>query len=249
MIHLNSPRGLGDAIHVRAIVLYLLAQGESVTVFTRWPEVFDDLDVTLLPAEEASRHRDLFSARACFQCMVPSVRVLSQFRNACLQAGVYDPIELSIDWIVKNKALLEDVRHKADRPILIFQPLKFAGNPDEEARRPNDDAFRALIAGYGDYFRVKVGHPQFAKDDDALPCDLDLFGKTTVTDAIDIITIADLVCSEPSFLGVLAQAFDKRLVCMFSRRGLRSSVKRVAGVTPQRVFHKTHLTTAVYDEA
>lgn len=45
MIRLNAPKGLGDAIHVRAVVIHLLRQGELVTVFTRWPEVFADLDI------------------------------------------------------------------------------------------------------------------------------------------------------------------------------------------------------------
>lgn len=248
MIWLNSPKGLGDAIHVRAVVLHLLKQGEEITVFTLWPDVFDNLPVSVRPADEAKQHLDLTSARACVQCMVPHIRGLSQFRNVCLQAGILEPIDLDIEWSARNSPLLDGVLSKADRPILIFQPLKRVNNEEDELRRPNVDAFDRLIAGHEDHFTVRIGHPQFVEDM-PIACDLDLFGKLSVTDAIDLVTIADLVCSEPSYLGILAQAFDKKLECLFSARGLRSKVKSVAGATPERLFHKKQKTTAIYDEA
>lgn len=248
MIRINSPRGLGDAIHLRAIVRHLLSIGHEVTVFTRWPEMFGDLPVTVHAADEAIEYRDLISARACFQCRVPQVREMSQFANACLQAGIDQPIDLDIGWAVRNAPLLKDITGRAaGRPILVFQPLKHVSNSNEELLRPDNDAFRALIGSHRDHFKVRVGHPRFVDDDHALPGDLDLVGKTSVTDAIDLVTICDLVCCEPSFLGIAAQAFDKKVICLFSSRALRSTVIKVAGVTPARVFHKPHLSTAVYD--
>lgn len=250
MIKINSPRGLGDAIHVRAIVLHLFSLGENVTVFTRWPDVFADLDgLIILPVEEAGAHRETFSARTCFQCLVPSVRELSQFRGACLQVGIYDPIDLDIRWRARNAALLQKTLQEAGgRPVLLFQPLKRAGNADEEERRPDRGAFRRLVANHPGHFKIKVGHPDFAEDDAGLAADLDLFGRTSISEAIDLATIADVICAEPSFLGILAQAFDKRFTCIFSARALRSGVKKVAGVTPTRIFHRPDLCTAVYDE-
>lgn len=250
MIKINSPRGLGDAIHVRAIVLHLLSLGETVMVFTRWPDVFADIKgLTVLPAERVSEHRDAFGARVCFQCLIPSVRELSQFRSACLQSGILDPIALDIRWRVRSPALLYKTRQKANgRPVLLFQPLKRAGNVDEEERRPDPGAFRRLVAGFDGHFKIKIGHPDFAEDDAGLATDLDLFGRTSISEAIDLATLADAICAEPSFLGIVAQAFDKPFSCLFSTRALTSDVKKVAGATPTRIFHRPDLCTAVYDE-
>lgn len=248
MIRLNAPKGLGDAIHVRAVVIHLLRQGELVTVFTRWPEVFADLDISVRPANEARQYDDVTSARACLQCIVPYIRNLSLFRNVCLQAGIIDAINLDIDWKVKNRALVDEVDALAQRPILIFQPLKTVANEEDEQRRPNSEVFRRLINGHREHFKVKVGNCQFVDDDAALACDLDLFGKLTVTDAIDMVKIADVVCSEPSYLTILGQAFSTKVECLFSVRGLRSNIKSVAGITPERLFHNKHRATAFYDE-
>lgn len=243
MIHINAPRGLGDALHLRAIVLHLLSKGEDVTVFTQWPEVFSDVDVQTLPPDEAVKYPDLFSARACFQCLLPQVRKLSQFRNACLQAGVFEPIELNIQWNVRNSALIDEIKGKR---VLAYQPLKRAKNANDALLRPDRGVLRRLVSERSDCFRVRVGHPEYAEDDDIV-CELDLFGKTTISDVIDLVSVCELTISEPSFLSILAQCFDKRFVCLFSRTASQSSVKKVAGVTPERILEKPHLATVVYD--
>lgn len=248
MIRLNAPKGLGDAIHVRAVVIHLLRQGELVTVFTRWPEVFADLDISVRPADEARQYDDVTSARACLQCIVPYIRNLSLFRNVCLQAGIIDVVDPNIGWTVRNRALVDVVKTLADRPILIFQSLKIVANEEDKQRRPDGEAFRRLINGHREHFKVKLGHSQFVQDDADLACDLDLFDKLTVTDAIDLVKIADVVCSEPSYLTILGQAFSTKVECLFSVRGLRSNIKSVAGITPERLFHNKHRATAFYDE-
>jgi hypothetical protein len=247
MININSPRGLGDALHLRAIVIHLLETGKEVSVFTQWPDVFSDLDVAVQPAEEAVNRPDLFSARACFQCQLPYVRALSQFRNACLQAGVFDAIELNIRWTVRNQTLLDKVKSKAaGKPILIYQPLKRVKNASDGLLRPDRSALRKIVNDRSEFFRVRIGHPDYAEDDE-IERDLDLFGKTTVSDVIDLASICEMTVSEPSFVSVLAQCFDKRFVCLFSSLALQSAVKKVAGVTPQRILEKPHLATVVYD--
>lgn len=248
MLRINAPRGLGDAIHVRAVCLHLLSKGENLCVFTRWPEVFSGLAIDVRAEDEQAGHRDLRSVRACFQCQIPYIRDLSQFRNACMQAGVFEPIELNIGWKIRNSALLKGImRHAGRRPIMCYQPLKVANNADDDERRPSPDVFRRMVNDCADYFRIRLGHPKFTPSDETLECELDLLGKVSVADAIDVVTAASLVCSEASYLGILAQAFKKKFTCLFARRGLESTSLRVAGVTPQRIFHAPELCTAVID--
>jgi hypothetical protein len=246
-IDLNAPKGLGDAIYLRAIVLHLLERGDEPTVFTRWPDVFADIPATVKRVEDVTGAEDLRHAMYCLFCRVPAVRALDQFALACLQAGILEPVALRMDWKIKNDRLVDDIRRRAgSRRILLFQPVKCA-NADQEALRPKQDSFARFIAG-GDGFRVKVGNPAHIRAGDATPCDLDLIGKTSISDVFDVASVIDSIYCEPCFLLPLAEAMDKPVVCMFSRRGLASKVERVYNVTPERLFHKKHLATAVYDE-
>lgn len=248
-VRLNSPKGLGDALHVRVIALYHLKRGADVTVYTKWPEIFSDLDVAVNGKDELPKNGDYDACSACFQCQVPFVRSVSQFRGICLQAGIYEEIDLELAWSVRNHKLIADVRGRSrGLPILFWQPVKQSANDAEAEGRPERAAFASCVNSFSGHFKVKLGHPNFLDDDGSIASDLDLFGRISTTDAIDLISIANLVVCEPSFLGIAAQAFDKRLVCMFSRRGLQSRNKRISGVTPTKIFHKPEISTAIFDD-
>lgn len=244
MVKITSARGLGDALNVRMIVLHHLRNNREVEVYTTWPEIFTDLPVKIRTRDEAVKNTGIDTAATCFQCMVPFVRSISQFRGVCLQAGVYDPIDMDLGWQVRNERLLNDIRRKAGGlSLLFFQPIKKADAGD----RPDRKAFANFVNGFSGFCKVKLGHPDFVMDAPEIQCDINLFGKISVIDAIDALTIADVVLCEPSYLGVAAQAFDKRLVCMFSAAAKTSANKRVSGVTPIKIFHKPEISTAVYD--
>jgi hypothetical protein len=246
---LNSPKGLGDAIYVRAIVLHLLARSADVQVFTPWPAVFDGLPVTIARADAYTDADDLHHAMACLHCRVPWIMELSHFQLVCLQARLGEPVDLRMDWQRRKDALVDRIRNDAaGRPILLYQPQKHSKNPEQKLLRPRRAAFNAMINDRSDCFRVKIGHPSFADEGADLACELDLFGKTSIHDVFDIALASDMIFAEAAcFLPIVAQAMDKPFTCMFARRGMASINKRTAGIQP-RMFHKKHLATTVYDE-
>lgn len=245
---LNASRGLGDALYLRAVVLHLLERKEEVTVFTPWREVFADLPITVKSAKEATGDEDWHHAKPCLHCRMEEMQRLDQFAMCGLQAGITEPVDLRLNWAPKNAELVKSVRrHAMARPILVFQPLKKANNTNEALTRPDAFALRKSLEVRSEYFRVKVGHPTHL-DDDRFPCELDLFGKTSVRDALDICAIADLIVSETSFLTVAAQGMNKNFVCIFSGRGRDSGRHRIMNINPDRIFHKKWLGTAVYDD-
>jgi len=246
-MRLNAPKGLGDAICLRAVALHLVERGEPVQLFTPWPDVFAGLPVIACPPSEIDDDTDLRHVAAC-SCRIERVQALDMFTNAKQRAGVPDA-EFRIDWRIQNKALVLDLKRRAEgRPILVFQPVKRANTPAQAMVRPNADAFGQLIAKQRECFRVKVGHPSFVDDDAHVPCEFDLFGKTSVSDVLDVVSAADRVFSEPCFLALAAQAMNKHLVCMFSTRALASDNPRVGNMRPQRIFHKPRLCMAVWDD-
>lgn len=219
----------------------------NVRVFTFWPDAFCGLAVKITVADQYTENDDLHHAKACLHCRVPAILAMSQFENACHQAGVLGA-NLTLGWEIANAALVEKVMTAAaGRKILLFQPPKIPKHGEHAQLEPNGKAFRRMVEDHADYFRVMVGHPRFVHNS-ALPCELDLFGQTTVTDLFDLATICDRSVSEAAcYLPILAQAANKPFTCMFASRGFRSLEKRVSGITPN-IFHKKSLATVVFDE-
>ena len=243
---LNASKGLGDALYLRAVVLHLLKRGEEITVFTQWREVFEDLPIIVKSNHEATGGEDWHHAKPCLHCRMESMQGLDQFAMCALQAGIREPVELRLDWRPKS-GLAESVKHQASgKPILLFQPFKKAKNANEALMRPESSALASQLAD-SSHFRVKLGHPAHLSEE-YFPCELDLFGKTSVREALDLCTIADLIVSETSYLTVAAQAMDKPFVCIFSSKGRDSGRHRIMNIKPSRIFHKPALGTALYDE-
>lgn len=243
VIYLDSPKGLGDAIYVRAIVLHCLER-DRVTVFTPWPDVFDDLPITT----EARRtgNEDIRHCSACLHCRLPEVQPESIFAMACRQAGIQEPVELKMNWKVRNPDVLAKIRRRAgDRQILMYQPPKRETGTQQDLSRPDSAAFTDYLRTRNAY-RIKVGSAS-VQEIPAAPCELDLFGKTSIHDVFDLGTIADSFFGEPSYIGIMAQAMNKPHTCMFSSRAAWANDSRIRNMTPQRFFHKPELGTAVYD--
>ena len=244
MIYLNASKGLGDAIHLRAIVLHLLGRDE-ITVFTSWPDLFDDVAVTVRPLAAITDEEVLRSAAYPFKLNVP--RGMSQFEMCCVQAGIDEPVALRLNRAVRNVALVAGIRSKAaGRPVLVYQPPKLACSAEQRQIQPSPQAFRDFVASKADHFRVRVGDPRYVEVGFESECELDLCGRTSVSDVLDVGTAADLFFSEPSYLTIMAEALERPYVCMFTRRAQHSQSRRIRNLTPERIFVK--LGTAVYDE-
>lgn len=247
MIQLKAAAGLGDAIYLRAIALHLAGRGKDVEIFTPWRDVFSDLPVRVRSYSEITGDEDWNNAKACLHCRIldaPDV-----FSMACLQAGVMGPVPFRLDWKVRNVELVARVkREAAGRKILMFQPLKVARNLNEQLSRPNPAAYAEAIEAREDHFRVMVGHPRFVQDMN-LPHELNLMGQTSVADLFDIATAADTFFGEPSYIPTLADALGKPHTCMFSRRAIESGRTHIRNLKPDRLFHRPHLATVLYDEA
>ena len=247
---LNAPRGFGDAIYLRAVVLHLLARGETVQVFTQWPHVFKGLPVKLSKLTEVEYGEEVHFAAACYQCRIPAIMALDQFSVICLQSGITEKVDLQLRWTVRNRALVEKIRQDAaGRPIMLYQPEKVSANPDEKLLRPRREAFEKFLLEHSDCYRIRLGHPRYAKDH-RLPCELDLFGLTRVRDVFDLAVTCDTIFGEAaSYLPIIAQAADKPFTCLFSTRGMAAVNRRhVWVIRPSLIFHKKHLATAIFDE-
>ena len=261
MIHINVPKGFGDAIMLRAVTFHLLDRGESVTVYTKWPDVFQDINpvphgrFVLKSLRDLNDVRDDLEERGLLRHgtyhlyrggPIPEGETI--FSLVCKNARIHEPVSLEMRWEVKNHGLVRKIREKAGgKRILVYQPIKVANYPEQELLRPSNALLRGVLVFHPDCFRVKIGHPRYVKNDD-YPCDLDLFGEIPISDTFDICTTADLFLADPSFINVIAEALGTPYVCLFTRSGLESYIERVNTVTPERVVHKKSLATVVVDD-
>lgn len=240
-LKLHAPKGLGDAVYLRAVARHLVLRGHRVEVATPWPGIFDDLPVFVRRHSEGSGE---FRHVAMCSCRIAHVQAMDHFTNACRRAGIDEQVDLEIGWRVRNTALVERVKRRAgDRPILIYQPIKIARNDDQRALRPSPDALYGEIDP--EMFRVKLGHPSFVNDCPEAPCDLSLFGETSATDLFDLATVADRIVSEVCYLIPLAQALRKPLTAVFSKKAMESPNIRISMLNPRRLLHRPELARVV----
>lgn len=244
MLALKSPKGLGDALYLRAIALHMLERGQSPVIHTLWPDAFSDLPITVKPISE--EERSIQGAFYCLHCRIPEPRAMDQFEMCCAQAGLVDPVDFKMGWKVRDTPLTREIK-RIGKPILVYQPPKHAKNEEQELVSPRREAFNAFLDD-SKYFRVRIGSPKHVDAKCDAPFDLDLVGKTSIHDAFDIGALGDVFFGEPSFLLVMAEAMDKPVTCMFTRRAQNSGHWRACNATAERIFHKRHLITTVYDE-
>lgn len=252
-IELIGPKGLGDAIYLRAIVLHLLRERPEIMVFTSWPEVFADLPIATRPRVEAWPQE----ADAVRHAVSPNrlrhlgICETSEFATSCAQAGLPEPAPLALDWRVRDRARRDEIRRMfRGRRICLYQPPKRPKNSLQELLSPNRKSFRRVLKSLGArYALVKIGHPEFILDGADLPCALDLTGRDTVSLIFDLSTVADTFFGEACcFVPVLAQAADKPFACLFSRRAIRSDDPLARSTVPQWVVHKPEHAKVLFDD-
>lgn len=246
MIYLNGPKGLGDAIMLRAIVLHL-KEKEEITVFTKWTDVFHGLNIFIKPLSELEQYPNMLYASTNGRQEIPEGS--SDFMERCKRAGISESVEFKMDWVVQNHDLVERIRNEANgRKIFVYQPLKIARNEQQKILRPDMVAYRQFIEEHSDCYRIKLGHPPYVDSNNDLPCELDLFGKAFIKDSFDVGTTGDIFFGESCFVIQMGEALNKSCILMRSVRAMREDSWLNRYHDPKRVFTKKHLATTVYDE-
>lgn len=236
MQSIRGGAGLGDALYVQAIARYLVTQGHDVEACSAWPDVF----APLAPAVKVSPFRRDGINRLAHYSQRRGVKGTTQFEDCCIQAGVPRDIPLRLDWTVRNVALVN--RSKDDgRPVVLVQmPRAPFGRSDgfgmdllPDCRRIQD----AIDAIGSRALTVQVGSGEAMFRFGGI--DIDLTNKTSVSDLLDVASIADGFLGFCSFFVPLAECFDRPALLVWSRRGLRSREFVVRQITPEKILHKT----------
>lgn len=228
---IRGGRGLGDSIYLRPIAEYFLALGDPVVVLSDYPDVFAGIDV-----EVKQFTRFGVNVLAHYVLGKPNPGT-NQWQDICHSAGVTVP--LSFTWTVLNHELVASIKKRAaGRPIIIVHGGRVPmGRIDGFGKEllPEQGAFVAALDAVRDAYLVRVGNAESLY---TLPCDIDLTGKSSVADLLDLASICDGVVGQCSLAIPLAEVFDRPLLIIWAAAGLASREPYVAQITPSKVLSK-----------
>lgn len=248
LIRLRGASGLGDSIYVQSIARYFVQEGHPVEVCSDWPDVF-----RTLPADRVSisRFRREHIDRLATYAMRRNDATTDQFQDCCIQARVPAQISLRLDWEIVNHGLVAKLRkHAGGRPIIFVQlPRSPMGRTDGYGAEllPDCTKIQQIIDRIGSracFVQVGKGEPLYK----FTGIDFNVANQTGLTDAIDIASVSDGFLGYVSFIVPLAEALNKPLLAVWSRRGVESAVQVIKNITPSKIFH--HSTSRhVFDDA
>lgn len=242
---IRGGNGLGDAIYVQSIARYFADRGHAVEVCTRYPDVFLPLADRIAISPFRRDHIDKLAHYTARKRIAGT----DQFRDCCIMCGIAEPVALDLGWTVQNGDLTKRVLRQRRPVVVVALPRAPMGRSDGFGKEllPDCGVIDRLIAMMASrYTVVQVGSGEALYRYRGI--DMDLANRTTVSDVIDVVSVADAVLGYCSFLVPMAEAMNRPGLFVWSRRGLLARNPFVSGVTPQKVFHRDS-SRAIVDDA
>lgn len=242
---IRGGSGLGDAIYLQSVCRHLISKGRSnLIACTDYPDVFRPLSGKIrVKGFEKSGVGILghYSMRR-------QVQETTQFEDCCIQAGIVEPVTMKLDWIVESNC--HNLKDHQKPIAVIGLPRHPMARKDGFGREllPRKEAYQRMVdaARASGFLTVQVGSGAAIYNLDGI--DVDLSGRTTITELIDIVAISDAVICYPSFLVPLAESLDKRFICLFSMEGLKCERGFLRWITPKKIIHRIDLGSFVIDD-
>lgn len=234
MRSIRGGMGLGDALYVQSVARHLVERGEELKVHTAWPDVFRPLGdkVTLVKFSRTGIHiLAHYPTRKRFTHT-------TQFKDCCLVAGIEETVDLRLDWKPTNHELIGKLQQ--GKPIICVQlPRAPMGRKDGFGAELLPDCAviqKAIDRLHGRAVIVQIGSgkPLYR----FRGVDIDLADKTSVSDLLDVASVASGFLGYCSFIVPLAESLSKPALLAWSRRGLRSGTLYVRQITPGKILHK-----------
>ena len=237
---IRSGNGVGDNLYLQAIVKHLIKTTPyKYRVHTRYPSLFVQFGgrVEIKPFQ---RENIDIVAHYTNRKGRPGT---TQFQDMCENAGIKEPVSLTLDWKVGNRGLIERIRgHANGKKLLLVQlPRETFGRNDGYGRELMPDySVMDRIVGHlvskHNYFAVQIG---CGKVEYRLKnISYDLAEKTQLEEVFDLSSAADLFIGQTSFFIPLSECFDKKCIIVWSSKGLKSPTAFLSSVTPQKILHK-----------
>lgn len=235
MISVRSGRGFGDSLYLQGVARHLVRSGQEIEVCTNYPDVFLPLRDWIRVAPFRRDHVD----RVAHYITRKAICGTDQFRDCCISAGIGENVDLALEWSVQNTGLIRDIRSHCLPVVVVQMPRAPMDRKDDFGRELLPDCRviqQAIDLLDGQAFIVQIGQGEALHRFHGI--DLDLANKTTVAEAIDVVSVADACLGYCSFIVPLAESLRKPALLVWSRRGLNSSNEFIRRITPDKIFHR-----------
>jgi hypothetical protein len=156
----------------------------------------------------------------------------TQFEDCCIEAGVC--AEYKLDWETQNHKLIAGL----SKPyVLVHTPRTPMDRKDGFGAELFPDC-RVMdeVLDILNLHVVQAGKGQ--KKHVLKRVDTDLHNQTSVTDLFDLAMNAEYIVGQCSLIIPLAESLDKKLMVIWSSKGLKSDNKYVSRITPRKILHK-----------
>lgn len=234
---IRGGRGLGDTLYLQAIVRYLVAQhDEVIQAASDFPDVFRTLGrrVRVIPFTRVGVG---IVAHYVARKGMPGT---TQFEDMCLSAGIRKPVDLVLDWKVIDEEIVRLVKAPGKPVICVQLPRAPMGRTDGFGHDilPNCDAIQhalEALAGRVTIVQIGAGKPLYSFRG---VVDINLADQTSVSQLLDVASVADGFVGYPSFIVPLAECFDQPSLIVWSALGLQSLDPFINRIAPGKVLHK-----------
>lgn len=229
---IRGGSGLGDSLYVRPVAEHYVRAGHRVTVKSNYPGVFIGAGAKVEPFTRIGTN--VLAHYTSRKDRTDS----NQWQDICHNAQVGD-LPLSFKWEVQNRLLTDDLKAMArGKPIVMVNggrpPMDRTDGYGNEML-PLRAAFDTVLAALEGCFTVEVGK---GVELYPLTADVDLNGRTSPADLLDIASVASGLVGQCSFMIPLAEALDKPLLCVWAAKGLVSRTLYIQQCTPQKILSK-----------
>lgn len=234
-LRLKCASGFGDTIYIHPVAKYFLDNGEEdITIMTNYPDIFADLPV------KTTKHTKDWATHKMSYCGRKGKPGTSQFQDVLLAAGVPTDIKLEIPWEVKNRYFIDKIakRSKNKPYVLVAAPYKPFGRDDGFGNELTIDYNRydkLLGCIRSEYYIVQIGHGD--RTARLKNIDMDLFGKTTPADVMDLTKESTFGVFPVGHMLPIYECLGKPGMCFFSKSGLDSEQPFINTITPEKVIH------------
>lgn len=235
---------MGDSFYTRVVTDYLISIGHEVCAYTFHADLFRNVPC------KVERFGKLSTDVIAHYVQGKNNPLTTQWQDVCDAAGI-PRIPFCFTWNIINHALVAHVREQArGRPMVLIHggraPMNRTDNFGIELL-PEKRAFdQVQEAIYRDVLFVRIGEgkQKYAMD----RVEVDLWGKTSVSDLLDIGVMCDAIIGPCSFVVPLAEAFDKPLLAIWAAAGMyHARHPYIKSITPQKVLSKPTSTFIVDD--
>jgi hypothetical protein len=231
---IRAGMGIGDGLYLQSVVRHFVEQGHLVEACCAWPDLFRPLGdkVVVSPFR-----RDRIDRLAHYTTR-KQLRGTTQFEDCCINAGIREQVDFRLDWVPQTPRWRDELG--TDLPVILVQmPRPPFGRKDGFGKEVLPDCRviqRAidLLAGRARIVQVGAGEPLFKFSG----IDVDLVGKTSVADLLDVAHAANGFLGYCSFFVPLSESFSKPSLFVWSRRGLNCRTPFVSSIKPGKILHR-----------